>query len=77
MFHRSLLLSCAITGVTTGVAAGVACAQDAPSSRPDTRIVVTATRSDTTLAEMPMYTTVITQDQIRTSPAQTLDQLLR
>lgn len=40
-------------------------------------IVVTASRSDTRLQDMPLHTSVITQEDIRNSPAQTLDQLLR
>ena len=49
------------------------------SSRVDTlsTIVVSATRSSTTLRQMALHTTVITQEQIAASPAQTLDQLLR
>jgi len=58
-------------------AAGAVHAQPATAPAPDISVVVTATRSDTTLAEMPLYTTVITPEQIRESPAQTLDQLLR
>ncbi|MFO1413253.1 MAG: TonB-dependent receptor [Burkholderiales bacterium] len=49
----------------------------ARADAPDLRVVVAATRSDTRLADMPMYATVITSEQIRNSPAQTLDQLLR
>ncbi len=40
-------------------------------------VIITASRSDTQLTEMPLFTTVITQEEIRKSPAQTLDQLLR
>ncbi|MDB6000953.1 MAG: TonB-dependent receptor, partial [Rhizobacter sp.] len=40
-------------------------------------VVVSASRSDTRLADMPLHTSVITQDDIQKSPAQTLDQLLR
>ena len=40
-------------------------------------IVVTASRSDTRLDDMPLHTTVITQEDIRNSPAQSLDQVLR
>jgi len=49
----------------------------AQAGKPDVRVVVTASRSDATLEQMPLYTTVITAEQIRQSPAQTLDQLLR
>ncbi len=40
-------------------------------------VVVTASRGDTRLEDMPLYTTVITQKEIQNSPAQSLDQLLR
>ena len=40
-------------------------------------VVVTATRSDTRLEDMPLNTTVVTRRDIEKSPAQTLDQLLR
>lgn len=40
-------------------------------------VVVTATRSATTLTRMPLHTTVISQASIEQSPAQTLDQILR
>ena len=40
-------------------------------------VVVTASRSETRLQDMPLHTTVITQDEIRNSPAQSLDQVLR
>ena len=75
MGERHLLLLLVIGATSLGAAQ----AQTNESSQPDmrTRILVTATRSDTTLAEMPMYATVITGEQIRASPAQTLDQLLR
>jgi iron complex outermembrane receptor protein len=40
-------------------------------------IVVTATRSETRLQDMPLHTTIVTQEAINNSPARTLDQLLR
>jgi iron complex outermembrane receptor protein len=40
-------------------------------------VIVTASRADTRLQDMPLHTTVITQSQIRDATAQTLDQLLR
>lgn len=40
-------------------------------------IVVSASRDEATLAEMPQSTTIITRQQIDNSPAQSLDQLLR
>ncbi|RTL56858.1 MAG: TonB-dependent receptor [Rhodocyclaceae bacterium] len=40
-------------------------------------VVVSASRSETKLEEMPLHTTVISREDIAKSPAQTLDQLLR
>jgi len=40
-------------------------------------VVVAASRSETRVEDMPLHTTVITQEEIRKSPAQSLDQLLR
>ena len=40
-------------------------------------IIVTASRSNTLAEEMPLHSTVVTQEDIRKSPAQTVDQLLR
>jgi len=61
-----------------GLAAGPLAAQQ-DTGRVDTlsSIVVAATRSATTLGQMPLHTTVITRADIAASPARTLDQLLR
>ncbi len=40
-------------------------------------VIVTATRSTTTLEEMPLHATVVTHENIGMAPSQTLDQLLR
>lgn len=40
-------------------------------------VLVTATRSDRALSDLPLHTTVLTADDIARTPAQTLDQLLR
>lgn len=40
-------------------------------------VVVSASRNETRVEDMPLHTTVVTQEEIRRSPAQTLDQLLR
>ncbi len=40
-------------------------------------VVVTASRAETRLQDMPLHTTVVTQEEIRNSPAQSLDQVLR
>lgn len=41
------------------------------------QVVVTGTRTNTRLIDMPLYTTVISREEVARSPAQTLDQLLR
>ncbi len=40
-------------------------------------VVVSATRNQTRVEDMPLHTTVISQEEIEKSTAQTLDQLLR
>lgn len=40
-------------------------------------VVVSASRSQTKIEEMPLHTTIITQEEIQKSPVTTLDQLLR
>jgi iron complex outermembrane receptor protein len=40
-------------------------------------VTVTASLNQTLIQDMPLHTTIITQDDIEKSPAQTLDQLLR
>ncbi|RJG09377.1 TonB-dependent receptor [Massilia cavernae] len=40
-------------------------------------VYVSASRSQTRVEQMPLHTTIISQEQIRTSAVQTLDQLLR
>ncbi len=57
--------------------AAPALAQEAAATLALETVVVSATRSDTRLQDMPLHTTVISQEEIRHSPAQTLDQLLR
>ena len=41
------------------------------------KIVVTASRSDARLEQMPQYTSIITREDIEKSPSQTLDQVLK
>ena len=56
-------------------------AQAAPPPRDTSRtlgaVVVSATRATTTVERVPLHATLVTQAEIRSSPAQTLDQLLR
>ena len=40
-------------------------------------VVISASRSQSKIEEMPLHTTVVTQEDIQKSPAQTVDQLLR
>ncbi len=40
-------------------------------------VYVAASRSQTRIDQMPLHTTIVSQEQIRSSPAQTVDQLLR
>jgi outer membrane receptor protein involved in Fe transport len=40
-------------------------------------VIVSASRSETRIEDMPLHTTIVTQEQIRQSAAQTIDQLLR
>jgi iron complex outermembrane receptor protein len=47
------------------------------STESDERILVTASRSDAKLQDMPLFTTVLTQKEIQASAASTLDQLLK
>jgi iron complex outermembrane receptor protein len=59
---------------------GAAGAERAPprdANAPDISVVVTASRGNATLEEMPLHTTVITRQDILDTPALTLDQLLR
>ncbi len=53
-----------------------AAAAQAPASTIDS-VVVTASRNQSRVDEMPLHTTVVTREEIERSPAQTLDQLLR
>ena len=41
------------------------------------KVVVTASRSQALVEQMPLHTTIVSQEDIQKSPAQTLDQLLR
>ncbi len=71
--HAARLLLIAAV-IAASAAAG---AQEADSSADLESVVVTATRSDTTLENMPLSTTIITRQTIEASPATTVDQLLR
>ncbi len=48
-----------------------------PAVEPMTTVYVAASRSQTRVEQMPLHTTIVSQEQIRMSPAQTVDQLLR
>lgn len=71
--HKLLTLS------TLALACSHALAQTSTDTATNTlgSVVVTATRSDTTLQDMPLHTTVISRSEIENSPATSVDQLLR
>ncbi len=74
IFRRTPLRS----GLAVALTAAMATLAQAQTDEADAQqVVVTASRSDTRLQDMPLHTTVITQAEIRQSPSQTLDQLLR
>lgn len=52
-------------------------AQDVATEKSLEPVVVTASRSQAKVEEMPLHTTIVTQEEIKKSPATTLDQLLR
>ena len=52
-------------------------AAQAPLSLEMEAIMISASRGDAGVEAMPLNTTILTQEEIRRSPAQTLDQLLR
>ena len=53
----------------------VALAEEPPSSLD--RVVVTATRSERTSADVPASVTIIARDEIAATPAQAVDEVLR
>ena len=78
IFHKRTELAHLISLVLLsgfGLNAQAQNAGTAPSAMKE--VVVLASRNDTALEDMPTHTTVITQEDIQKSPAQTLDQLLR
>jgi iron complex outermembrane receptor protein len=79
--HRPFAIGAAVVAVSMASSL----AAQAPTSPPqkDTSakslgaVVVSATRASTTVERIALHATLVTQEQIRKSPAQTLDQLLR
>ena len=55
----------------------LALAQNAATETTLGAVVVSASRAETRLQDMPLHTTVISREQIEHSPAQSLDQVLR
>jgi iron complex outermembrane receptor protein len=51
--------------------------QAAPQASEIATVVVSASRSQTRIEDMPLHTTIVTREQIESSPAQSIDQLLR
>src|SRR3954469_22846591 len=81
LFFRLLLRGAPLASLAgTGIAAAHAQQPDRPADTSKTSlgaVVISATRATTTLEQMPLHATLIGPAQIRSSPAQTLDQLLR
>lgn len=80
--HRSLALGAfAAVLITAPVAAQTPTTTQNPDSTAKAKalgaVVVSATRATTTVERIPLHATLVTQEQIKKSPAQTLDQLLR
>ena len=65
-----------LTALATSMGSS-AIAQDAVPTTQLQTVIVTASRSDTRLQDMPLHTTVLTREDISRSAAQTLDQVLR
>jgi outer membrane receptor protein involved in Fe transport len=74
--HRSPAIRHAIAMLLLSSALPGAFAQQASGAEMAT-VYVAASRSQTRIEQMPLHTTIISQDQIRMSSAQTVDQLLR
>ena len=72
--HRLALM--ALSALLLGLGAS-APASAAGSDRELDAMVISASRSQARLEEMPLHTTLITAEEIRQSPAQSVDQLLR
>ena len=75
--RREPLAILALAAAGPALAAGAA-----PQTSPDTAtnlatVTVSASLNQTRVEDMPLHTTVIGQDEIKLSAAQTLDQLLR
>ncbi len=69
-------LSKAIALLILGANAAPVLAQQA-TDEPIATVYVAASRSQTRVEQMPLHTTIVSQEAIRMSPAQTVDQLLR
>lgn len=64
-------------GAPLACAAALACLPLTLRAAPSEDVIVTASRAETRLQDMPLQTTVVTREEIQRSPAGTLDQLLR
>lgn len=69
-------ISGAITLLILGMQTVPAMGQE-PTPDPMPTVYVAASRSQTRVEQMPLHTTIVSQEQIRSSPAQSVDQLLR
>lgn len=76
---KSNYIKTAVMLITTNIISSVVFAQDEKSSNLQEleAIVVTASRNESKLEQMPTSTTIITQEDIQKSSAQSVDQLLK
>ena len=76
--HRPFALgACAVFIASSVVAQTPTSPQQNDSVKSLGAVVVSATRASTTVERIALHATVVSQEQIKKSPAQTLDQLLR
>lgn len=71
-----MAISRAVASLILGMNTLPAMGQQSPSD-PIPTVYVAASRSQTKVEQMPLHTTIVSQEQIRSSPAQSVDQLLR
>ena len=75
--HQRWIAALALVCAHAATAAATAGTEDRTGDEMLDVVVVTASRSGARLDAMPLHTTMITQEDIQKSPAQTLDQVLR
>src|SRR3954451_21805972 len=75
--HRPIVLGACAVLITSSVVAQTPTPQSDSSAKSLGPVVVSATRATTTVERIALHATVVSAADIRKSPAQTLDQLLR